>query len=320
MDYRKGRPEGGQKKQGIRIASRLGRNCFAILAIFLAAQPRFRPPAASGSPKNSTSALDPGPKQTDIPILLQVPKLILASDKPPRKTSYPPQHVIYSVPETGNVLLASELHYYKNLKVDIYYPPDYNFTTKLPVVILAHGFQETDEFDKDMQQHVDWAKLIAAYGMIAVSAQAADAPEANSFRVLDFMKTNEKVLGFDLTRMGYWACSGQGKPMFKAFEDKNLFCRDALKVGLLFYMDFGAAVPADWPANIALFVVKAGKDNLIPGKTIDNFVSKVRALNIATEYIELADAPHAFDVSQNTQAKRDVIKESMEFLKSKLRR
>jgi len=42
-------------------------------------------------------------------------------------------------------------------------------------------------------------------------------------------------------------------------------------------------------------------------------------LNIATEYIELADAPHAFDVSQNTQAKRDVIKESVEFLKSKLR-
>jgi dienelactone hydrolase len=216
------------------------------------------------------------------------------------------------------VLLASELAYYDGLTVDICYPPDYRFETKLPIVILSHGFQETDEFDKDMPQHIDWAKLIAASGMIAISAQAGDAPTQNSYRVFDFLAANADFLGIDLTRIGFWACSGQGGPVFKALADKELPYRDGFRAAVFLYLDSSSATPSNWPQSLSLFVVKAGGDRNIRPKIMDRFVSEARSSNIATEYIELAGAPHAFDILQNTQESKDVIQQALEFYKSAL--
>jgi acetyl esterase/lipase len=276
--------------------------------------------SACATPPASTPTLTPAtntPPPVGISLLSKSPELILAVNKPERKTSWP-GNVVYTMPETDKVLLASELTYYNDLKIDVYYPPSYNFDAKLPIVILAHGFQETDEYDKDMPSHMDWAKLIAASGMIAVSAQAGSAPVENSYRVLDFLAANADVLGLDLTRIGVWACSGQGGPAFKALQDEKLPYRDAFKVAVFTYLDFNTADPNVWPQNLSQFVVKAGRDQNIPGETIDNFVNQARASKIPTEYIELADAPHAFDVLQNTQASKDTIQQALQFFRDKL--
>jgi glyoxylase-like metal-dependent hydrolase (beta-lactamase superfamily II) len=252
-----------------------------------------------------------------VPLLSKPPEVILAINKPVRKTPYP-GNVVYTLPKMDEVLLANELAYHGNLKVDIYYPPNYNFETKLPIVILAHGFQETDEFDKDMPQHMDWARLIAVSGMIAISAQAGDSPVDNFYRVFDFLIANKDLLGLDLSRIGFWAVSGQGAPAIKALQDEKLAFRDAFKAAVFLYSDFRTAIPSAWPKTLSLFVVKAGSDQAIPGPTIDNFVAQARASQIATEYIELADAPHGFDVFQNTQASKTTIRQALEFLKGRL--
>jgi dienelactone hydrolase len=216
------------------------------------------------------------------------------------------------------VLLASELAYYNDLTVDIYYPPDHRFETKLPIVILSHGFQETDEFDKDMASQIDWAKLMAASGMIAISAQAGQAPTQNSYRVFDFLAANADFLGIDLTRIGFWAASGEGEPAFKALEDKELPYRDGFRAAVFLYLDLSSATPSNWPQSLSLFVVKAGADKGIDPSAMDNFVSQARSSNIPTEYIELAGAPHAFDVNMFSQDTRDVIQQALEFFKGKL--
>jgi hypothetical protein len=258
------------------------------------------------------------PTVVTVPLLSKPPELILAGHKPYRNTSYP-NHMVYWVPDMDKVLLAFELKYYGNLLVDIYYPPNYQFDTKLPIVILAHGFEDLPtESDKDMEHHMDWAKLIAASGMIAISAQAGNAPVENSYRVFDFLAANADFLGIDLTRIGFWACSGQGEPVFQALQKKNLAYRDGFKAGVFTYLDLTSADPSLWPQNLSLFVVKAMNDQYVSGSTMDNFVSQARLNNIQTEYIELADAPHSFDGELNTQASKDTIKQEIEFFKSKL--
>ena len=218
-----------------------------------------------------------------------------------------------------NVLLASELVYFENLTVDIYYPPNYNFEAKLPIVILSHGFQEGPaEADKDIVSHMDWAKLIAASGMIAISAQAGLSPLHNSYHVLEFLTANADKLGVDLTRIGYWACSGQGDPVFQTLKNQKLPYRDAVKAAVFLYLDFTSADPSTWPQTLSLFVVKAGSDQYISGSKMDKFVSRAISNNIPTEYMELADAPHGFDVFVDTQASKDIIQKSLEFLKNKL--
>jgi hypothetical protein len=277
------------------------------------------PPTPTSIPPTST------PTPIAIPLLSKSPELILAINKPNKHTTLA-HHVVYKVPEMDNVLVANELVFYQSenkiyddLTVDIYYPPNYQFGTKLPIVILSHGFSDRpNDLDKDMWQHMDWAKLIAASGMIAVSAQAGNDPVKNSHRVFDFLAANADLLGVDLTRIGFWACSGQGQPVFDAFKDKNSPYRDAFKSAVFLYLDIRNADPSLWPPDLSLFVVKAGKDEYLSGKVTDNFVTKARSNNIPTEYIELADAPHGFDGEQDTQVNQETIQKALEFFKTNL--
>lgn len=280
------------------------------------------PPSATVPPPTATV---PPPTATvaplaaaGVPRLSKPPTLILAVDKPPRPTTLP-NHVVYTLPQADKTLLASELIYFNDLTVDIYYPPAYDFGAKLPVVILAHSFTDMPgDLDKDTAQHIDWAKLIAASGMIAVSARAGDAPIENSRRVFDFLAANADVLGVDLTRIGFWACSGQGDIVFDALEDKTLPYRQAFKAAVFDYLLLTKATPSNWPQGLPLIVVRAGKDEHIPAATINDFVAHARASNLPLEYIELADAVHGFDIYQDTQFSKDTIKHELEFLQSKL--
>jgi hypothetical protein len=290
--------------------------------------PTSIPPTITPTPVPPTQTPIP-PTITPTPIVISVlsksPELILASDMPKRPTSLP-RHVVYTLPDMDQVLVAHELVFYTPenplrdaLAVDIYYPPNYQFGTKLPIVILSHGFGDVpNDLDKDLWQHKDWAKLIAASGMIAVSAQAGMEPVKNSYRLLEFLAENEDFLGVDLSRIGFWACSGQGWPVFDALKDKNSPYRDAFKAAAFYYLDLIGVDPSTWPPNLSLFVVRAGKDEAMSSDAMDNVVSKARSINMPVEYIVLEDAPHGFDVFQDNQVNKDTVQQTLEFFKSNL--
>ena len=168
-----------------------------------------------------------------------------------------------------------------------------------------------------MVQHIDWAKLIAASGMIAVSAQSGVVPNQASYRALEFLAANADVLGLDLTRIGFWACSSQGTPMFLMLRDKELPYRDGFRAGVFAYQHL-TTDPSDWPQKLSLFVIKAGDDAYVSGSAMDRFVSRARSKGISTEYVELAGAPHGFDTYQNKPAAKDAIQHALEFFKAKL--
>jgi hypothetical protein len=295
----------------ILLATMLSSAC----AITPASTPTLEPTATQVPPPTSK----PTPTPIPVPLLSKSPELILAANKPYRYSSIP-NNLVYNMPGMDKVLLANELEYYDGLILDIYYPPDYQFETKLPIVILSHGLTDVapNDLDKDMGSHMDWAKLIAASGMIAISAQAGNFPVENSYHVFDFLAANADILGLDLSRIGFWAGSGQGDPAFVALQDDSLPYRESFKAAVFNYLNFDAADPSAWPKNISLFVVKAGQDKNISGTDMDNFVARARANDIPTEYIELPDAIHGFDTFQDTQASKDTVQQEIEFFKSKL--
>ena len=295
----------------ILLATMLSSAC----ATTLTSTPTLEPTATQVPPPTAI----PSPTAISVHLLSKSPELILVTNKPYRYSSVP-DNLVYAMPGMDKVLLANELQYYDDLIVDIYYPPGYKFETKLPVVILSHGLTDVapNDLDKDMGSQMDWAKLIAVSGMIAVSAQAGYKPVENSYYVFDFLAANADLLGLDLSRIGFWACSGQGIPVFWALQDKDNPNRDAFKAAVFPYLNFDFADPSAWPKNISLFVVKAGQDKNISGIDMDNFVAEARSNNIPTEYIELADAIHGFDTFQDTQASKDTVQQALEFFKSKL--
>ncbi len=281
-----------------------------------------RPPATAtvATPARRTTA---PPTATDLPTEMPIvqlsssPALIPVDQKPLRATSFP-GNVVYTLPDMDDVLLASELPYAGALSVDLYYPSGYDFKTPRPVVILSHGFVEATEFDKDIPSHIDWAKLIAASGMIAVSAQAGQEPTTAALALIDYLAVNAKLLGLDLSRIGFWACSAQGEPTFKTLETSGLVVRDGFRAAVFTYVDFTAADPAAWPTGMSLMVVKAGKDEYISGDSIDQFVKTAEAAGLQVDFVELPDALHAFDIRQDTTFSKETVAQALTFLKTAL--
>jgi hypothetical protein len=260
-----------------------------------------------------TAQPTPAPTNTPAPPsvirISKSPDLILASNKPQRKTTLP-KHIVYSLPSQDEVLLSSEIPFFDKLVMDIYYPPGYHFEKKLPVVILAHGFNDIpDDLDKDQEAHMDWAKMIAESGMIVASAQAGSEPVTIGGYALDFLAINADLLGVDPSRIGFWATSGQGSSALNAFYSSKY--RDNFKAAVFMYATTGT--PSSWPKNISVLAVIAKMDGKSRG-SMNLLVSDAEKNQIPIGVITLNEGVHAFDSEQDTQDSKDTIQKVLDFL------
>jgi dienelactone hydrolase len=68
------------------------------------------------------------------------------------------------------------------------------------------------------------------------------------------------------------------------------------------------------PALPPLLVVRAGRDHPQLNRTIDQFLSAAAARRLAVELAHQPDGHHAFDVADDTDASREVIRRVLAFL------
>ena len=120
--------------------------------------------------------------------------------------------LVYQTPEMAKVQIRENVEFRKvndtSLTLDIYYPPGFNKKSNLPVVIFNNGVGSMELLKWRVYQ--DWARLIAANGMIAVNHQAR--PNRNTtmedcVAVLEYLRNNGAQLNIDTDKMGIWTCS-----------------------------------------------------------------------------------------------------------------
>ena len=75
--------------------------------------------------------------------------------------------IVYRVPAMSEVRVKIDKEYGENRYMDVYYPPGYNFSTKIPVVIVVNGLAGIKA--KNMGRFMDWGLLLAAKGVIGVT-------------------------------------------------------------------------------------------------------------------------------------------------------
>ena len=88
---------------------------------------------------------------------------------------------------------------------------------------------------------------------------------------------------------------------------------------------FGFANPcagrsvADLPKGLPLFVARAGRDET-PGlnETIDRFVAEALAHNLPITLANHRDAPHAFDLFDDGETTREIVRQVLAFLRFRL--
>ena len=259
------------------------------------------------------------------------------------------RRLVYQIPEMKRVIKKNGIIYYSgegmNLKMDLYTPPNISKNKRLPLVILISGYPDSSVIknkwygvrQKDLELFVSWSELIAASGMIAVTYES----EKSSFEtdtLIKFLQKNAEKYNIDLNRIAIFGCSANTLTALSLLqESSNLFKCAIFYYGALltpdqkYFSTIDAAAKETgyyWtdlkkiskiPQEIPLFIVRAGKDKyqIIKAST-DYFVSEITKLNIPFIFINYAEGQHDFDILDDTQTSREIIKQTINFLQSHL--
>lgn len=221
------------------------------------------------------------------------------------------QPVVLRLAGTEKVTVQRDLTYKTiegtALKMDVYYPPDFK-GGKLPVVIFVNGVGLMDL--KDWQVYVDWGKLTAASGMIAITHQSRNTDTAADVSdLINYVRTNASTLKVDENKIGIWACSANvrvGLPM--VMNESRKYIRTAV-------MYYGPMDSQQIRFDVPMLVARAGQDVPFINNTIDAFVARAVAQDFPLTFISYADGQHAFDVLDDNIESKQIVQQTLDFLK-----
>ncbi|MCB8960595.1 MAG: alpha/beta hydrolase [Ardenticatenales bacterium] len=228
---------------------------------------------------------------------------------------------------------------------DVYLPPSHQPGQLHPTILFVHGEGPAEIlFDaKDWGQYVSWGQLAAASGFAGVTFthrssgwfQRLPDVEADLNACLAFLRDNATTCGLNLDQLVVWVCSG-GTPAVVSTLLRNrpaglralIACYGRLALDpIAAQIDppLPATALARYSANAALdeldpagppplLLVRCGADEL-PGvnDSIDAFTAAALARNIPLELINYPAGVHGFDISNDTDAARQIIRRILTF-------
>jgi hypothetical protein len=252
--------------------------------------------------------------------------------------------VLYEIPGMDDLRIRRDVEF-KNgadslLTMDIYYPPDSMNEAPTPSVIFITGYPDPGFqamfgcTQKELGSYTSWAKLTAASGLVAITYTNRE-PANDARAALQYISQNAGPLGIDEKRIGVWSCSGNVPVALSVLTRE---ARDYLKCAVLCYgfmLDFDqsthvADAAAQWrfvnasagksiddlPEDLPLFIVRAGQDEFPHlNETIDRFMIEALARNLPVSFVNHAQAPHAFELSDESEASREIIRRVLSFMR-----
>jgi acetyl esterase/lipase len=254
------------------------------------------------------------------------------------------KQVLYRMPGMESVTIQPDVAYRLTesglLTMDIYYPGNRDRETPLPAVVFVLGYPDPGVQAKlgckakEMGSYVSWARLAAASGIVGITYTNRE-PEADVRALLLYIRQNAETLGIDWNRIGLWSCSGNVPLALSLLMQEG---GDYLKCAVLCYgfmldLDGSTSVAesaGQWgfvnpgagksvdalPRDVPLFVARAGRDQFPHlNETMDLFLFKALSCNLAISLANHASAPHAFDLWDDSEATREIIRQVLGFLR-----
>lgn len=195
------------------------------------------------------------------------------------------KRIVYRTSGMDSVKIRRDVEYRTTdegpLTMDIYYPPEADGKSPIPVIIFVTGYPDPGYErrmgckQKDMGQYVSWAELTAASGLVAITYCNVK-PREDADALLRYLRGNAESLGLDANRIGIWSCSGNVPNALSVLIDDggaNVRCA-ALYYGMMLDLDgstdieeasseFGFVNPTsgmsvqDFSDDVSLFIVRA---------------------------------------------------------------
>ena len=208
------------------------------------------------------------------------------------------------------------------LTFDLYKPPARAATPAsgaaargLPVVVFVNGvgwFRTTPPL-KEWGIYKDWARLVAVEGMAAVlyDSRAANVRE-DLTALVEHLRGNAAKLGIDRDMIGIWACSANLRPgSAYALDPVNTW----VKAGVFYY---GNVDTMNVRPDLPVLVARAGLDTPFTNSSLSQYIQRAMARNANLTVLNLPNMRHAFDLVDSTEASRQAVRTTLEFLRSNL--
>jgi dienelactone hydrolase len=260
-----------------------------------------------------------------------------------------PGAVVFDLPRMDDIIIKKDIPYQdvsgSTLKMDIYYPPDFDFKSKIPAIIIVLGYPDMagkkllgSEF-KNYIQFVSWCKIISASGMAAIAYESTN-PEQDIISLTNYLKTNEDKLKIDNSRIGAYTCSAHTPTTITTLLNgsNNIFKCAVVYYGFFLTNDFKylpqidtlsqnmgfktprLSEPNTWKKDIPIMIVRAGKDN-VPyiNQTLSSFYEQALNQNLPITLINYSNGVHGFEASNDNETTRQIIKTTLEFWKFNLK-
>ena len=253
------------------------------------------------------------------------------------------KRVVYTLPGVDAVTVRRDEEYSRTdagvLTMDLYDPPESMRGARMPALIFVTGFNDAGAQRmlgcrmKDMGSYISWGQLAAASGIVAITYTNRD-PATDAHAVLQHVRQNAASLRIDENRIGVWASSGNVPTALSVLmQDRADYLRCAvLCYAYMLDLDgstaiadaartFGFVNPCagksvdDLPRDLPLFIARAGQDQM-PGlnDALDRFLSQALARNLPVTFVNHSTAPHAFDLFEDSETSREIIRRMLAFL------
>lgn len=280
-------------------------------------------------------------------ILLLQASAFAQAKKEPTLDEIKVMRIVESVPQMERISPAHKNLTYKkvgnlDLQADIYSPPGLISSQRRPAIIFVPGDAPWEILKdiKDWGVYVSYGQLAAATGFVGVTFNHRSTERFTKIRdvagdvddLVKYVRSNAASLNIDENKICLWAFSAGGPFIKTMLKEKPAFVRCVVGYYSLMGVPTGAA-----PAEIAteftisnylaenthqvppLLIVRAGKDAPFINDSLDMFVTTAIKHNVSIEFINYREGVHAFDVENNSEQTREIIRRTIAFIKKHLR-
>lgn len=250
-----------------------------------------------------------------------------------RSVCYPPAQASISI--RRDVTFACDRD--PDRLMDIYSPAS---TETAPAIVIASGYskagltQHVGRSARGFGSAVSWARLLASHGIAAITYDAVH-PAEDLRCLFERLRTEGSQWGIDGRRLGVFACSGNAPVALRAVSECTLRCAIVMYG---FLLDTGGSATArasqrfgfadacaglgvtDLCPDTHLLLIRAGKDAFEGlNETFDGLTSELLRRNLPVTIVNHANAAHAFDLMDDCEETRHVIRHVLDFVQCRLR-
>ena len=213
-------------------------------------------------------------------------------------------------PASGRVSVTKDVQFGRAdsvaLRMDVYRPAD-AVGRRLPTLVF---FNRAVGADRSQPFYAAWARAAASRGLVAILPDLRGGSEAADFQaLLTHLAARGSDVGVDREAIAVFAGSGNVSTAFPLVEDPR---QTAVRAAVMYY---GTAPITEFRRDLPVLYVRAGLDRPPVNQDITKLAALAVTQNAPLTLLNHPSGYHAFEMFNDDDATRDVMEQTISFVK-----